>query len=629
MKKIGLLSLLMGGFLNVAYSLPWDESKVYEFPTNNLKHYATVAFRSQDKYLFAGTVFDYNGNQGDNAIHWMHVDNTGTGTYTFSKVVNDPDADERLVGAHLSANEDENILVASFASLSPNGADGVEILRIDATTGNLTGNSTKIYSTSSTYPYLYPTNSLLTGDILYICGFMATDRNPDLTTSKEGFVIRYDLSMKMVTNRYSYNAPSTVTSYDYDIAKAMRVIQDVSGTDVLWVGGSVNDGPMQNLTLDLATISIANAQPFGNMYPTSWNNYSYDITKDPVTNEFYIFGNRSTINNNQPFYGNMHVTVVSPSLTPYTGLGIQSQAYIDQMDYISGVNVIPEIQPNTPFSVILMGYQSNVIYSTQCPPITGYNLPTLSNINPYLTKLELSSAGGNIIVNQVWWNTYTTMFGTGAWGNPSSFADLGGAKSNIYTAPLNLVRATGSNDLVLNAPVWDRNTNTLTFKWLRTDVSGQFTTCKWFSNCILPVDLIETYLGLPVTHSSFTTTDNFPSFNSDEFRPDNEFNCGRLYRTAPAEISEIAKGTLVKASLYPNPAQDMVSLKLDGSVDNNATITASINDMVGRNIGALFTGKVGNIPKSIKLPMIAPGIYTVTISIDNTKINSIPLSIQN
>jgi hypothetical protein len=101
-----------------------------------------------------------------------------------------------------------------------------------------------------------------------------------------------------------------------------------------------------------------------------------------------------------------------------------------------------------------------------------------------------------------------------------------------------------------------------------------------------------------------------------------------IYKEAPAGIGETTNNGAVTASLFPNPASDVLSVELNGQVDGAAQLDILITDITGRSVASLYQGKAGAIPSPFRLPAIVPGLYYVTFRYGTSSLKALPLTIK-
>ncbi|WP_162902838.1 T9SS type A sorting domain-containing protein [Taibaiella koreensis] len=595
-RRHGTLLLLSSLTLSAAHA-QFDGEHALFYNAYDQKHYAVAAIEGRDEYLMAGTVFNYAGAANNNAVHWLHFDNIGN--LVAAKVVDDPDYDQRPVGVHLFNGN--SVTVAGREGLT-GGPNGIEVITQDLA-GNLMM-STVINSADPSYPSMYPLSSLKYSDAeLFICGYVTNGgpgSTPDLSTPKEGFVLKFDVNANAVIDVHYFSSP-VISSYDYDMATRMKTVS--SG---IWVGGSVNGGPMMNRVIDPATLNDIYAVHFGVPYPYGYES-SFDVAEDLSTGNLYVFGNvyaHYTLPQPSAMPMFVHITGVNNALVPYPG---NSRWQFNSYDYAWGINVLPDASADQ--NVILNGFTSN----RRC---NSFPATSMNNINPFLAMLQLSMAGGTINVNPVFWNTILSFNGTGSSSLTNSYFSLGGYRSNNAWTPVTAVRDYSvTKDIVLSAPVWNTAANTLNMKFVRTTDKGEVTGCLWTNDCGISSFLRPVGIGGPQSNMPFPFYQSGASYSVNDFFPDYDGNCfNGVYK--PTGIDE-AKAA-VTATLYPNPATQVIHLEWQQAYGQ---ARLSIVDVMGRTVLQQTIGHEGHA--TVPVGQLAPGAYHYTLQFDHTRAKGI------
>jgi hypothetical protein len=594
----------------------WTNEKSYLFQQNDVKHYATAALAGTDQYIMAGTLFE--PNLFDNSVHWMYIDNAGN--TSMSKVIDDPGYDERVMGVHY-LNVNEALIVAThFDAYSwGNGNDGIEILRVDGS-GNLLPSSTIINGTTPGWENLYPLGSLqYNNQYLFICGYATPigSNMPSLRTTKKAFVLKYDMiadqvvDMRLINNGGPAPAPY---DYDFDMAARMKVV-----STGIWVGGSINKGPMLNRIINPNTMADLYARDLGATPPDPYHfESSYDIM-DQANTGFMVFGNNLAVVEMPgvwnawatPYPQQMHVTAVTPGLIGYPG---NNRWLFRKFDYAWGVNTVPGRDAS---SIIISGMASNRTCNGTYTTSTG-------NVNPFLTEIRPFMVGNNISVFTFFWNTILSNEGTGSPSSILNYMDLGYPVSNLIHTPITTVRdITATNDIMLTSPVWNSYAGHLGMKWIRTDANGELNNCAWAPAC----EDDQTYTQVRSTPSPPSTPGGavatYYSFNSYPFRADYEYVCSDYFK--PTGI--VAPEKQVIASVSPNPASEYIHLVLsNGGVDEQLRVR--LTDISGKDITTLYSGKSKMLPERLNLPKLAQGIYLLQVESGVGKVKVLKLSIR-
>lgn len=468
----------------------WLGERSQFYNSYDLKHYALALNEGKDEYVMAGTMFDYAGVVGNGAVHWLYFDNAGN--TALAKIVDDPDYDERVVGTHMFNGN--SVTVASRVGLT-GGPNGLEIITLDMAGNFLSTNV--VNSSDPGYPSMYPLSSLkYTDNELFICGYVTNGGSgalPDLTTPKEGFVLKYDIAAATVIDIHYFDSPVT-GPYDFDMATRMKAV-----SQGLWVGGSVNRGPMMNRIIDPNTLNDVWAAHFGGTVSAPYlYESSFDIMEKP-NGDMFVFGNLYVINglptppfqpSSMPWF--VHISGVRPNLNPYPG---NNRWQFNGYDYAWGVNILKDKTSDD--IIVLNGFESNRSCNTS--PYTSMN-----NINPFLTKMKIDMTAAGINVVPFYWNTILSFNETGNTSLPNSYFQLGDYMSNNAWPPVSSVRDFSvSDDILLSAPVWNFS-GRLNIKLVRTDDNGQMPNCKWAPACTISHVLTPTSTGGPQSNMPFS-----------------------------------------------------------------------------------------------------------------------------
>lgn len=620
--QLGILAIGLGSTLQATAQSPISLSHL--FNSDNMKHYATSQLLNKDEYAMAGTVYDYAGAVGDNAVHLMVFDPSGSPMT--SHIYNDPSYDERVKGIHYLTNNDVAIVASRTAMPGAPGPSGIEVIRADAATGAQM--VTHIIEPPVAGQDYWPTGSMLYGNSrIYICGYMTPSMPPgvypNFSTSKTAFVLIYDIAANVVAAMNTYDWPAG--GNDYDIPHRMKIMN--SGD--IWVGGMCNDGAggqaMMNMQIDGALNMVQDA-PIQQIGLSNYLNTSFDFWEDPTNPSVaYVFGNFCfNLNPGQmdlfPTFVNI-TTIDLGTLVPPAGAN--NQAWMGQIDYEWGTNIV---RGNSNNSIILSGFQSNFACGGQAFPTSQ------DNVNPFLAELvPITTASGDIIINTNYWVTIESAAGTGSRSlDPNSYYNLGGAPSNLVWGPVNTVRDNGmlTDDIVLNTPIWNKFTNVLNLKYLRTDKNGD-PACK-FSTC------------MPYFPNSQTTSPgNIVSFTTgtwnefDLFMPDGplpltmKLDCSSGYFSGDgSKLNNTAAQNALAVSVYPNPARDIINMEFNGSVNDADILHVTITDVTGKHVSMLYHGTKSAMNSQLALPQLAKGTYLITVFQNAVKLKSVPLVIE-
>ncbi|MBL7705821.1 MAG: T9SS type A sorting domain-containing protein [Taibaiella sp.] len=608
--KILIYAVFMLGYA-IPLSAQWTQEQSFLFRDYNVKHYTIDELPGKDQYLMAGTVFDDNTTGDASFIHFMYVDNAGN--TIVSRAINDPAYDQRVVGAHYLDDNNALIVATHMHAMFPGNGDAIEVVRLDKS-GNLLGATNIIYSTTVGYENIYPLSSYQWDDqFLFICGYVTPygSHMPHLRSDKRAFVLKYDLISNQVINMRSYETGLWVgTNNDFDIASRMKRVR--SG---LWIGGSLNDGPMMNRIIDPVTLNDIYVGTMGRTMSDYNYESSFDIVEQP-NGDFMVFGNTIYIDSvpgvfnawHTPVEGSMHVTGMSPTLNIYPG---KSRVLFNNTEKIWGINTL---EGRDDYSIIISGMSNN---RTCNGPLST----TPDNINPFLAEMRFNMSGSDIIVYPYYWNTVLSQSGTGYYN------ELGNPYSNLIHTPVNAVRSLqATGDIMLTAPVWNSYDSYVNFKWIRADKYGEVGSCLWAPAC----DFNYAYL----TVSPGSTASVFPAtannidhiFDIDDFGAEQVLDCAYYNKPAPTSIANAPQ--TITVSVSPNPASEYIHVQLPPGDATEGEVNIKISDITGRAIKVLYTGKGNNVPDQIALPTLASGNYLISIKYGSQKEEVVKLSIQ-
>ncbi|WP_222165223.1 T9SS type A sorting domain-containing protein [Edaphocola aurantiacus] len=618
--RLGLLALgLCSAEQQLSAQAPNSLSLLYN--PDNLKHYATSQMLNKDEYAMAGTAFDYAGTVGDNAVHLLVFDPAGSPIV--SQFYNDPGYDERVKGVHYLNPNDVAIVATRTALPWTPGPSGIEVIRADAANGMQF--STHVIESPFPGQDYWPTGSMLYGNgRIYICGYMTPSMPPgvypDFSTPKTAFVLIYDIAANMVAAMNTYDWPAG--GNDYDIPHRMKIM---SSGDI-WVGGMCNDGgggqAMMNLQIDGALNMMKDA-PIQQATLTNYLNTSFDFWEDPTNPAVaYVFGNFCfNLNASQmdlfPTFLNVTTIDIGTLMPP---AGANNQAWMGQIDYCWGTNIVRGNSNNT---LILSGFQSNFACGGQAFPTSQ------DNVNPYLAELmPITTSSGDIIINTNYWVTIESAAGTGSRSmDPNSYYNLGNAPSNLVWGPVTTVRDNGmlTDDIVLNTPIWNKFTNVLNPKFLRTDKNGD-PACK-FSMCMPYFPNAQTMSpGNIVSFSGYSWNEYNTMVPDGPLPLSMKLDCSSGYFSDNRSLKPVPN--VLAVSVYPNPAQDIISLQFNGTVNDNDAIQVNITDVTGKEATVLYRGTKAAMNSQLKLPQLAKGTYLITVYQNTIKLKSVPVVIK-
>jgi len=614
--------LLAGSLLaSLAYPAQAQPEEISYLNTRcyDTKHYATSQENNGRDIAMSGTLFNYNGMIGNNAVHLL----TNASPFGVSVVYDDRNYDERPVGVHY--NGPNNIYIVSTALDYTGGAgtgNGVQLIEHPA------GLRKFIFAPSG--QDLWPLGSLMDPNqgIVWVCGYVTRSqgpgRYPNYNTAKQAFVLRWNVLKECADGFMTYDWPAANPSgNDYDMAHRMKFVRN--GTQI-WVGGSCNatSGPaMMNMVINPATlIGIDNPLVTPLMVDGQTIGTSFDIAERlNGTNYSYIFGNYFTPRGTaaggmDPQPGNYNITTVNAgTYVPPVATG-NSHAFFSGFRNAWGTNLVYGNRPN---SVIMSGYQD----VERCGSLfTG-------NYYPFLVEPTLNTTtAGNIVVGNLQWSTMLTAAGT------NGFNTLGGGQSNLVHGPVTTVRdlVTGTNEITFNGPVTDRVTGCsnapLGIKYIRTN-SALDPFCK-IESCTPRYDLFNTR----VSNAARTNPISFGCkiyLQGPDPLDEKTPNCAIDGYYKPSGSTTIvgveAANTSISATVFPNPAQDVIQVQLSGNIEESAGVKVLLSDITGKQLSVLYQGAASGLHTSLSLPNLPRGLYTVTVTYNDNRLKSIPLVI--
>ncbi|WP_162903328.1 T9SS type A sorting domain-containing protein [Taibaiella koreensis] len=608
----------------------FTDATTFIMNNNDVKHYVLDKLPKTGICITAGTIF-YPG--GDHGIQLKVIQNyPGMPPLTMvNREFNNSGFDERPIGVHfINDKRDQVVIVASRRNMTQPEPDKIEIL-VSGDGGDHIA-SQVIVADAGANDCLYPMSTAISGSTLYICGYSAEPNalwpnEPDNFTPKKVFVLKYSLEDQVVVaSRLLDYVPPTGVVYDFDMATRIKLLDN----DRLFITGSCNaynsllmpqllanepqSAGMYCATLSLMMdkdLNLLSDKPFSEFNYFGGSNghaeYGTDIWEDVSGTGFFIFGNtRYAFPNNVPFDMRFYtITHVDPNMD------------VDQLNRYRGpdfdngwsVNIVETDKSD---EVILSGFQSGRPYGpSQYPTNTA-------NINPFLTRIAPRYNGDSIIIDTKWFSTIFSAEGTGdANIYTNNYLGLGSYFSSIAHTPVNAITdlSTGSNDVILTAPIWNSNANKLNMKLARMDDNGDMAKCPYYKDHIpqhilysvyesekgqsLPSDLVASATGNPTEDDIVLKT---ASCIDKVFKPTGIVSGNK---TAPA------------ISLHPNPAQDYIQFEANVA-DGQSTITLTLTDVSGRTVAALYSGKAdGLVNRKLYLPKLAKGVYGLSYRISN------------
>lgn len=587
-------SLCMASLLLSETALAQNGERSFFYDNFDLKHYALTEVEGQDEYFTAGTVFqyrDFSSPFASDAVHCIYADKMGTPF--FNVVLDDPNYDERAVGAHIFNSQP----LVVYGRTGMNDC-GIEVTALDA--AGIVLSSKTITGTVPGFEDLYPMGTLKFNDAeLFICGFaVARGTVPRMATPKASFVIRFNVNANSVMDMALYKSSTNIAN-DYDMAVRMKRTRD----EKLWVGGSVNDGPLMNMVVDPWNLSSFTQNHFGDflMDANNYYQYSFDL-KETDNGDKFVFSN-TYMADQYPIQPLMtprffNISALDAFFSPYS---VNSRLQFSGFDYAWGTNIIEDADD---YTVTLAGFATNRTCNRD--PKTNND-----NINPFLTRLKLEySSFSGISVTPLFWNTLLSYNGTGKETLSNSYYQQGSFPSDKMWGVHSFVHDKASTeDLVLTCPVWN-NSGKLNIKFIRTDKDGRLDNCVWEPACDVkfdPVYMVRSG-GVGLIGASYIEDLHIPVRTI--FNPNFMDDCSGHYRTTAAAGVAAVTGEL---TAVPNPAASRVTIKWTADAGQN--ITLQITDMTGRVMLSQELSQVkGANTAELDIRNLAPGVYHYGLS---------------
>jgi hypothetical protein len=622
---------------NIAAAQPLDQ-KTNLFEHADMKHYATDMLFPTGETVMAGTIFKYTVVSGgtaavinDPGIHVLLMDNDGN--TMISNIFNDYGYDERVVGVHY-VNGNDITVVASRADNTGTLSKGIEILRLDGG-----GNQMNNFIYNDGFNDIYPLGTLLYDPTtLYICGYQTSAMMPGFVpsfqTSKEAFVIKYNLATNEIEERKTYNWSSLWATDDYDIAHRMKKINTpVSG---IWVGGSCGDDldeAMMNMIISTATLDPIPTfdQPLRpSISDPMTKQSSYDIIEDlDGAGYSYVFGNMfhpyNTATGMEPFPTFVTITSINAytMMAPITG---KNSWFYAGFDYEWGVATMPGRYGG---SVAYSGFQENRDCNVTDPT-------SKSNINPFISEVTLQTSGsGDIQVIRNFWNVLLSKYGTGYWALNNSYYLLGESGSNRLWNPLSVAQDFRSRDFILSAPVWNPSTQNLNIKYIRTNDIGEMYGCPFVPICDNTFYTYRTNNMAAASTATYGARTPAKQLLPQTFMmPDAILDCSAGFKPAgensPTSINNINEPTtdVSSISIFPNPATREIQIILNKGIKSGVIVKAIMTDILGKTIVTLYNGPANEINHQIQLPNLSSGIYLIHLYYDEQSVKKLPLTIR-
>lgn len=593
-------------------------------------------------------------------VHFMNTGNNG-GTNA-SIILDDQNFQEEravsIVSDRTNSPSTEYYITAGVRG----GVDGIEVTPVDRFGAVL--RSPYLVLPSVPGDNIYPLHTIYhSNGNLYICGYITSNStnlplNPSFAgyNQKKAFVLQMNPTNGAVTNFITINTTYTTapsgTGEDFDMA--MRLVE-LGSTDIFVTGsvnaystyssGSLFHSGVMNFTIDPGlTTYTSNHYKFDSQNGTPVlppDEYGVDIVEG-VNGSYYIMSNtffRGAIGSSKfdiiPAF--LSITATDNARVPYTG-GPLSRFLFNAYDYAWGLKALPtcntNAQPSPGFypadgkRFVLSGQTIN-----QCMGATSF----MDDYRTFLWDVEVGTSNtGVITITNNNWTQYNNTNGTLPMANPYSYYALDREMNNGGWSPTFAARLTDADEIVLNAPHAPNSGTALLNN--KTIHAGTCTLtdgpCSTFPNtesiytdninpilCGRPSYLtwaasahcdpanpcntsVSAYSSYNATTSTTMTSSNFAY---------TDVACGtgvfKQGTTAVANTAPKAKGYYI----YPNPAQETVTVVLDKNLQGNDVIEIALLDVMGRQVGVLYSGKADGLGRQLQLPDVASGVYMVQL----------------
>lgn len=258
---------------------------------------------------------------------------------------------------------------------------------------------------------------------------------------------------------------------------------------------------------------------------------------------------------------------------------------------------------NNSDELVVMGYRLGINEATRTDYIHPYTIK-ISKSGTILSKFNLES------IRSPFYSTYAP-------GNPGG-VDFFRPFEHVFplaTMPeIGLLNNhVGNNDAVIAGTLY-RNFTGSTERYHAT--ISQFKEITEDAECSpyrLGPDqdtITPPYVPLIFTINNFSFRSiAYRTFITDAVR---DYGCSEIppRKDAPTDAATVMAADK-SFSLYPNPAQDQVSIRFNGS---DKTMQVIVQDITGRVVHAAEQVVLGQQPYTISLARLAPGIYTIVLS---------------
>lgn len=652
------LILFFGGtiFLNVAAinkaTAQSTGTHVYQ-PTGintDLKGYSMCTVNKEDEFAMAGTIYHDPTDPTTNSIHYLHVD--ASGNVLDSKIIDLFGLDERAIDIDWIPNrgDDKLVITTLLRNTSGSGQDDIRLIFLDAD-GTVT--SEKIInagvgipipsSVVDTYKRMYPLNTIVNNDTLYIAGYVTSRATtfPNYPVwgpsgkTKRSFVIKYRIVPATATCRwydYSFSGTGVSTLMDYDMATRVFMLNQGPNAGRLYITGSCNvvtrtPSQTSNQT-HCATLSVIQDLNF-NVAPAYQKPFSlYGLSETGDTGEVGI----GIIENT--YDGASDLFVVGNYFKYTNNAAANQEPYPDANFWITRVSINDLTFSNTILSRLTLkdvgdGGPSNAWAQSVIQPYAGSSLPTgviaglqsdapadcldlfpqppsATHIEPFLHEIspayDGAAGGAGITYSASYWSTIRSLRGTGPSASSNNFRNLGGGVfSNLVVLPPNAVRIQDlTQGIALNVGIWHNTDSKLNLKFVRLDKYAEDTSCDFFwKGCDLydynQELVVENGNGAVVatgvfnnggvgTGGAFVITS--PSSTVTDFDV-TDTTCkmdGQAYRNGAGGNTTLSPANALmtddgRVALYPNPATDFIYLVMPDDWQLDGTLNINVSIM--------------------------------------------------
>jgi len=571
-----------------------------------------------ERYLGAGTIY-LPGTTPQNAAHIVTLDNTGTPVY--STVMSNPSGNVLPVAVTQPFTGGNRSAIVCQLRYPFATGDRICIYAADINSGVGSG-AVEIKSQDPTYTELYPTHAFADGDILYICGYVASGTalpgSPDAGVSeKVGMIIRYDWVNQTATSRF-WNTPTSVVSQtvvrDYDMALRMRKnsngeILVLGATNHSYTLGATTQYPSFALGMLVDAGTLADVQsPFAlceNGMVTGNDPqglYAIDVLDDGA-NGYWLLCNAFSGSANQ-FW---RLGYADASFAPFAASN--SMLSWNGFDYAWGNQLANDGSGN----VVVFGQQTN---NTPGCPVQIFASST--NVNPFLASYSLSAAASTISASTNDWKVQRSRNGTSS-ATPVDYLTEGGFLQDVGRLYTSMVPPDGTvNDWIVSSPVvYSQPNNVLQNKFNRLDPNREYPVCGTTydeapcgggvltnTGCTIGNLLTVTNVSIPLSVSSV-------GIFSYPYLLTTPLDCGGANR--PASVAAVATPNPTDGlTLVPNPAAANMQVRLTSASLADGSRQVAVIDMTGRVVHTetvlVHTGQA-----VFSIPALAAGTYIVQL----------------